>query len=391
MVDLIDILAQWLQTILPGFVRLPNLTFALPHAAYWGGLILFPLIAMYLVRREVKHSSDGDIAVLPLAYLMWLVGGLVGLHRFYLRAPRLAFAYIVAFIGILYGNQRRDAVLEELSSARYSLREIEFSIERLQDAVNKGAEGAAEKLAEAEQVLGPAQSAMAEATLHLDQWMTFGGGMGLIILILLLIDAVLMPRLYRRCLELEAKEPVRQFIPTELPARADPRSHIHNPLVDSVERINGWVGEFIAYWSVIGVFVYFYEVMARYVFNSPTNWAHEAMFLMFGMQYMLAGGYAARVGAHVRVDVLYEHLSDRAKAIVDLVTSVFFFIFTVTLLVTGGIFMLDSIEVWEVSFTEWAIQYWPVKSTLVIGALLITAQGIVKLIRDITYLRQLEA
>ncbi len=391
MADLIDILAQWLQIALPGFVRLPNLTFALPHAAYWGGLIVFPLIAMYLVRREVKPSSGRDTAVLPLAYLMWLVGGLVGLHRFYLRVPRLAFAYIVAFLGILYGNNRRDAMLEVLSNARYNLGDIEFSIERLQSAVNKGVEGAAENLAEAERVLGPAQTAMAEATLQLDQWLAFSGGLGLIILVLLLIDAVLMPRLFRRCLELEAKEPVKQFTPTELPARADSRTQISNPLVDIVERINSWVGEFIAYWSVIGVFVYFYEVMARYVFNSPTNWAHEAMFLMFGMQYMLAGGYAARMGAHVRVDVLYEHLRDRTKAVVDLVTSVFFFIFTVTLLVTGAIFMLDSIEVWEVSFTEWAIQYWPVKCTLVIGALLITAQGIVKLIRDITYLRQLEA
>ena len=390
MAAMIDLLAQWLHTVLPGFVRLPNLTFALPHVAYWGGLIMFPLISMYLVRREVKHSTHGDAAVLPVAYLMWLVGGLVGLHRFYLRAPRLGFVYIIAFIGILYGNQRREAVLEELSSARYRLGDIEFSIERLQAAVNKGAEGAAEKLTEMEQVLGPAQSAMAEATLHLDQWLAFAGGMGLIILVLWLIDAVLMPRLYRRCLEREAKEPVKQFTPIEPPARQDPRAHIRNPFVDIVARINGWVGEFIAYWSVIAVFVYFYEVVARYVFNSPTNWAHESMFLMFGMQYLLAGGYAAREDAHVRVDVLYEHLSERTKAITDLVTSVFFFIFTVTLLVTGAIFMLDAIDVWEVSFTEWSIQYWPVKCTISIGALLIIAQGIVKLIRDFTYLRQLQ-
>ena len=47
----------------------------------------------------------------------------------------------------------------------------------------------------------------------------------------------------------------------------------------------------MAYWAVIFVFVYYYEVIARYVFNSPTNWVHESMFLMFGMQYILAGAY----------------------------------------------------------------------------------------------------
>ena len=40
------------------------------------------------------------------------------------------------------------------------------------------------------------------------------------------------------------------------------------------------------------MFGYYYEVIARFVFNSPTNWVHESMFLMYGMQYMLAGAYA---------------------------------------------------------------------------------------------------
>jgi len=216
--------------------------------------------------------------------------------------------------------------------------------------------------------------------------------MGLVIFVLLVIDAVLLPRLYRRCLDIEAREPSDQKVSDlEPPTVTAPRRDIHNPVVDFIDWINGWVGEFIAYWSVMAVFVYFYEVLARYVFNSPTNWAHEGMFLMFGMQYLLAGGYAAREDAHVRVDIIYEQLSERAKAITDIVTSIFFFIFTVTLLVTGTIFVLDAISVWEVSFTEWSIQYWPVKISITIGALLIILQGVAKLIRDVIYFRRLGA
>ncbi len=94
---------------------------------------------------------------------------------------------------------------------------------------------------------------------------------------------------------------------------------------------------------MIAVFVYYYEVMARYVFNSPTNWVHESMFLMFGMQYMLSGAFAYKEDQHVRVDVLYAKLSTRGKAIGDIVTSVFFFIFIGTMLWTGGRFALDAI------------------------------------------------
>ncbi|KAA3622708.1 MAG: TRAP transporter permease DctM, partial [Proteobacteria bacterium] len=151
--------------------------------------------------------------------------------------------------------------------------------------------------------------------------------------------------------------------------------------------LNGFVGELVAYWSVIAVFVYYFEVISRYVFNSPTNWAHEAMFLMFGMQYLVAGGFVLRDGAHVRVDVIYTNLSRRTKAILDLVTSVFFFIFVVTLMVTGWIFFHDSLGMNEVSFTEWGIQYYPIKFALPLGAALLLLQGLAQLLNDIDIVR----
>ena len=85
----------------------------------------------------------------------------------------------------------------------------------------------------------------------------------------------------------------------------------------------------------------------------------------------------------MRVDVIYAQFSRRGKAIADILTSVFFFIFTVTLLVTSLRFALDAVSVGEHSFTEWGIQYWPVKLTMPIGAALIVLQGLSKLIKDI--------
>ena len=48
-------------------------------------------------------------------------------------------------------------------------------------------------------------------------------------------------------------------------------------------------------------------------------------------------------------------------------------------------FALDAINNNEVSFTEWGIQYWPVKLTLPIGAALMALQGLSKLIKDIVF------
>jgi TRAP-type mannitol/chloroaromatic compound transport system permease small subunit len=109
---------------------------------------------------------------------------------------------------------------------------------------------------------------------------------------------------------------------------------------------------------------------------------------MFGMQYMLCGAFAYKEDQHVRVDVFYAQLSKRGKAIADIVTSVFFFIFMITMLITGYRFAADAVSVGEHSFTEWGVQYWPVKLMIPIGALLLTLQGISKLVKDIVIVRE---
>ncbi len=170
-----------------------------------------------------------------------------------------------------------------------------------------------------------------------------------------------------------------------------------NGVTRVLDKISSFTGMFVAYWTVIAVITYFYEVVSRYFFNSPTNWAHESMFLMFGMQYLLAGAYAYLHDAHVRVDLVYAKASLKAKAALDIVTFVFFLVFALALLWTGWTFFVSSVSsetlffgtgyASEKSFTEWEIAYWPVKATIAIGALLLLAQGISRMIKDVIVLR----
>jgi TRAP-type mannitol/chloroaromatic compound transport system permease small subunit len=174
--------------------------------------------------------------------------------------------------------------------------------------------------------------------------------------------------------------------PLETALSSIPKVTAAAPGISAIDNLSRVIGEFIAYWAVLAVFAYYYEVIARYVFNSPTNWVHESMFLMFGMQYMLAGAYAYRDETHVRVDIIYSHLSLRGRAICDLITSFFFFLFAGTMLFTGWRFASDAIAVGETSFTEWGIQYWPVKLAIPIGAALLVLQGVSRVARDVAVL-----
>lgn len=374
---------------------MPSLTFVLPHWLYWSGLILIPLFAMFTVRQQRRRGTPASGISLAIAYMLWLTGGFVGLHRFYLRSA-LGALYIPLFLVILFGNvqgrQSRDAV----SESRNALLGARFAVDRAKATVAKGISGADRKLADAQQALAAVNDQMATARADFNFWQAFSGGFALVIAALLLIDSFLLPGLTRRCAEREASPPRREpatYRPVVQESGSAKRSARSVPLriTGAIDALNGWIGHFVCYWSVIAVFVYYYEVLARYVFNSPTNWAHESMFLLFGMQYLVAGAFTLREDGHVRVDVLYSLLPRRARAVVDILTSVFFFLFCGALLWTGWSFMMDSIGVWEVSFTEWAIQYWPVKSSMAIGAILILIQGFSKLIKDVRILTAKEA
>jgi len=351
---------------------MPSLGFILPHWLYWSALALFPLLAWWFTARQQRNAPDGR-PTLFIAYLFWLLAGYLGIHRFYLRSA-WGFVFLPVFLGMLYCNAQVRDVRDD-TSRTYAAMEVAQNIGDTAELVARKKEY---------------EAALAVT----EQWTSRTRNVALALALLLLVDGALLPGLVRRRRAREAAvAPV--VAPPELAEVAeggvgeDPTLHVHAPFTDAIDRLNTWIGRFVAWWAVIAVFIYYYEVMGRYVFNSPTNWVHESMFLMFGMQYMLCGAFAYCEDQHVRVDVIYAKFSPRGKAIADIVTSVFFFVFILTMLWTGTRFALDAVQVGEHSFTEWGVQYWPVKLTIPIGAALMTLQGVSKLIKDIMIVTRL--
>lgn len=176
----------------------------------------------------------------------------------------------------------------------------------------------------------------------------------------------------------------------DLLAEEDPALHAAgNRFTRVVDWISDKSGIFVAFWTVNAVCAYFYEVVMRYLFNMPTIWVHESSYLLFGMQYLLAGAFALLHGAHVRVDILYVKLPVRGRVGMDIFTSVFFFIFAAALTGTSWKFFMNSYGMGETTVETWGIQYWPVKGMMLLGAILITLAGLSKLIKDIRLFRRL--
>ncbi|WP_323767582.1 TRAP transporter small permease subunit [Marinovum sp.] len=430
---------------------MPGLSFTLPHWLYWIGLIVFPLVAMILSRRPQPQEKR---YTLPLAYMIAVTGGILGLHRFYLKSM-WGLIFIPLFLFVLYCNAQTQEARTVLSGFDNELRVAERTLAREETRVADARAGLAElqatvdaaedgsfakkaaerRLTRAEDTISKGEARLTEARAALEErtplrddaaetrafWDNMAGYTFYLILALLLIDMILLPRLVRRANE--TLPPHEELTETELALKKAEAAQGQKPdaayAENWIDRLSLFCGEFVAYWAVIAVFVYYYEVLARYVFGSPTNWAHEAMYLMFGMQYLIAGSYAMLTESHVRVDIFYAPLTRPKKAWVDLLTSVFFFIFAGTLLVTSWIFAMDAIAVpsgnsilsdwargqisfgemvggfgfdqwtnsnirWgEISFNEWEVPLWPMKWVMVMGGVLLVLQGISKVSKDI--------
>lgn len=358
---------------------MPDITFILPHWIYWGGILAVPLLFMAAARRLPSRAAADGVS-LPLAYLLWAISGFMGLHRLYLRSWAAA-AFIALFVGIILCNYEAKLTRNAHSIARNDAFNASYDLERA------GEEGAEEDaLAALREDLEAKSAREADLAARLEAWHLAAGAIALVVLALLVVDGFLMPGNVRRARE---RERSRRGAgpPPGVDDPVSPHAAGLGAFSRAVSRANATVGEFAAYWTVIAVFVFYYEVVARYIFNSPTIWAHESMFLLFGMQYLLAGGFCLREGAHVRVDVFYTHLGPRGRAIADLATSVFFLIFVCALLVTGWIFFRDSFAIGQVSHTEWEIPHWPIKMALPLGGALLLLQGVVHLLRDVATLR----
>jgi TRAP-type mannitol/chloroaromatic compound transport system permease small subunit len=111
-------------------------------------------------------------------------------------------------------------------------------------------------------------------------------------------------------------------------------------------------------------------------------WAHGTSQRIFATYYILAGAYVLRHNQHVSVDIVYNHLALRQRAILSIFGSLFFFTFCGVLLWKGVDFAWTSLSQLEPDETPWRAPLYPFKMMVPIGALLILLQGLAKFIRD---------
>jgi len=163
-----------------------------------------------------------------------------------------------------------------------------------------------------------------------------------------------------------------------------------NRLIYQIDRLSKAVGHAFAWCIVILMLGTAYEVFVRYALRSPTSWAFDLSYLMYGGLFYMAGAYTLSRGGHVRADMFYRKWSSRTQALVELALYVvFFFPGILALVVAGGAYGLESLRLREVSVNSPAgVPIWPLKMMIPFGAALIAVQGLAEVLRCVVCLRE---
>ena len=160
-------------------------------------------------------------------------------------------------------------------------------------------------------------------------------------------------------------------------------------MLERIDQLNDWLGRAVAWLTALMALVTLAIVLLRYAFDQGTILLQESVMYLHGISFMLAIPYALKAGAHVRVDLLYTNMTERRRALVDLLGHCLFLLpVSVFIFVSALPYVSLSWRVLEGSSEVGGLPLVYVLKTLIpVMAVLLFLQGIVEIARQLRVLR----
>ncbi|WP_329602172.1 TRAP transporter small permease subunit [Sansalvadorimonas verongulae] len=159
-------------------------------------------------------------------------------------------------------------------------------------------------------------------------------------------------------------------------------------LENLVNRFSDLLGKIAAVLFILLLFNVFYDVVARYVFNNVSIGMQEMEWHLYAAMFLLGVPYTLRAGGHVRVDLIYERLEERHKAVIDFCGALFLLMPFALLVGYYGIgFAYEAYELGETSGDPGGLPYrWIIKAVIPFAFFSIAISGFGMMLRSINVL-----
>ena len=138
-----------------------------------------------------------------------------------------------------------------------------------------------------------------------------------------------------------------------------------------------YLGYFTAFIVAILVLLVVYDATARYLFSTGSIALQELEWHLFDVIILFGIAYTLREKAHVRVDIFYATYSEKTKALINIISSLFFILpFSVLIIYIGIDFVHLSFIQNEASSNPGGLEYrYLVKALLPLSFIFLTLQA----------------
>ena len=159
--------------------------------------------------------------------------------------------------------------------------------------------------------------------------------------------------------------------------------------LSTIDRISTFVGRAFAWLIIALMLLVCADVLMRYAFNKPSNWAFEVSTMMYGALFMMCGAYTLAQNGHVRGDFLYGSMKPRTQATLDLILYFVFFLPGIGALAYAGYdFAHNSWVINEhSSITANGPPLYPFKMLIPAAGALVLLQGFAEIVRCVVCIR----
>jgi TRAP-type mannitol/chloroaromatic compound transport system permease small subunit len=153
---------------------------------------------------------------------------------------------------------------------------------------------------------------------------------------------------------------------------------------NAIDAVTKKFGQLADYLVLICCLISAGNATVRYLFNYSSNGWLEIQWYMFAGIVLLGASHTLRLNEHVRVDLIYGSISDRARLYVDIIGLVLFLLPAMAFFTWAcWPFFYQSWLEGEISQNAGGLIRWPVKLILVVGFSLLFLQGLSELIKRI--------
>jgi TRAP-type mannitol/chloroaromatic compound transport system permease small subunit len=154
-------------------------------------------------------------------------------------------------------------------------------------------------------------------------------------------------------------------------------------LADALDALIDRIGWFAAAFTLAMVLLISGNTLGRYFFNASTLWLQELEWHLLALVAFLGLSYMQLRGVPVRVDMFYQHFSERTKLWMEFATALLVMLpFSLFVCVLGWRFVMHSFALSEVSPDPGGLPMrWLVKSLVIVGYALLALVAVSSVIR----------